>query len=399
MLPNGWKRDSLSKYVDLISGQHIIASECFNDAIGMPYLTGPIDFTREGKILATKYIKTPKVICAKGNILITVKGSGAGTVAIADKSYCISRQLMAIRPKSINNDFAYFLIINNSTIYRNNAVGLIPGINRNDILNTQVLIPTSGEQKLIATMIRQWDNFSHSLALLILVKQKHQKALMQQLLTGKKRFKEFIKSDKKQFTRFGLIPSDWGYPKVKEIAKEVSLRNQSGRDIPVLSCSKYDGLVESLQYFGKKVFSDDTSNYKIVKCNQFAYPSNHIEEGSIGLLESHNEGIVSPIYTVFETNYRVHAPYLYKVFKSDIYRHNFKIGTSASIDRRGSLRWNKFELIHVPLPSLEEQRKISTCIDLCDKEIQLLRKQLEALQAQKKGLMQKLLTGKIRVKV
>ncbi len=106
---------------------------------------------------------------------------------------------------------------------------------------------------------------------LIIAKTKLKKAMMQQLLSGKHRFKEFIKTSKKQDTRYSVIPYDWGYHKVGEIAEELSNRNPKSKNIPVLSCTKYDGLVESLKYFGRQIFSKDTSTYKVVKQGQFAY--------------------------------------------------------------------------------------------------------------------------------
>lgn len=51
------------------------------------------------------------------------------------------------------------------------------------------------------------------------------------------------------------------------------------------------------------------------------------------------------------------------------------------------------------LPSVEEQRRIAEVLDTCDKEIELLKKQLGALKQQKQGLMRSLLTGQIRVKI
>ncbi|MEW8309706.1 MAG: restriction endonuclease subunit S, partial [gamma proteobacterium symbiont of Ctena orbiculata] len=71
---------------------------------------------------------------------------------------------------------------------------------------------------------------------------------------------------------------------------------------------------------------------------------------------------------------------------------------SASVDRRGSLRWKEFSKIHVPVPSLDEQRAIVEVFDYCDRELKLLGQQLDAFKEQKKGLMQQLLTGKVRVK-
>ena len=83
---------------------------------------------------------------------------------------------------------------------------------------------------------------------------------------------------------------------------------------------------------------------------------------------------------------------------NETYRQIFERNTSASVDRRGSLRWNEFSHIKIPLPSLEEQKAIAEVLGTCDQELALLNRKLELLKKQKQGLMQQLLTGKIRVK-
>jgi len=197
---------------------------------------------------------------------------------------------------------------------------------------------------------------------------------------------------------FFKYPSDWALVKIGKVAKEVSARNGESEET-VLSCSKYDGFVNSLDYFGKQVFSSDTSNYKVVKKGQFGYPSNHVEEGSIGLLEHCDKGIVSPIYIVFEAaKEKVHSPYLYKLLKTDIYRHIFQVSTSSSVDRRGSLRWGDFSKIKVLIPSLEEQQEISETLSSAQHEIDRLKQLADKYKTQKRGLMQKMLTGEWRVK-
>jgi type I restriction enzyme S subunit len=146
------------------------------------------------------------------------------------------------------------------------------------------------------------------------------------------------------------------------------------------------------------MFSENTENYKVVRRNDFAYATNHIEEGSIGLLTDAEAGLVSPMYTVFRANGDVLPEYLYRVLKTETYRQIFVSFTSASVNRRGSLRWRKFSTIPLMLPSLEEQKKINNLMTTSDQEISLLRKQLNAVKMQKKGLMQMLLTGRVRVK-
>ena len=260
-------------------------------------------------------------------------------------------------------------------------------------------VPPLPEQKKIAEILSTWDEALEQTRKLIDMKKSRKKALSQQLLTGKKRLPEFSKSKGRNSYRFFDLPEDWECPQIRDVAQEYSQRNTGRDDLTVLSCSKHLGFVESSEYFGKQVFSADTSNYKVIRRNYFGYPSNHIEEGSIGLLLSHDIGIVSPIYTVFQCNDSVIPEYLYAVFKTNTFRHIFAISTNASVDRRGSLRWREFSLIRVPLPSTKEQQAIVDVLNVSDREIAQLDTKLKALEKQKRGLMQKLLTGEVRVTV
>jgi type I restriction enzyme S subunit len=257
--------------------------------------------------------------------------------------------------------------------------------------------PPLSEQKKIAEILSAWDEAIEQTRKLIDAKKRRKKALMQQLLTGKKRLSGFSKSKGRNSYRFFDLPEDWKCPQIRDVAQEYSERNTGRDDLTVLSCSKHLGFVESSEYFGKQVFSADTSNYKVIHRNYFGYPSNHIEEGSIGLLLSHDIGIVSPIYTVFKCNDSVIPEYLYAVFKTVTFKHIFAISTNASVDRRGSLRWREFSLIRVPQPSLKEQQAIVDVHNAADSEINQLDTKLKALEKQKRGLMQKLLTGEVRV--
>jgi restriction endonuclease S subunit len=251
----------------------------------------------------------------------------------------------------------------------------------------------------ITEILSTWDAAIEQTRKLIDAKKRRKKALMQQLLTGKKRLPGFAKTKDRNSYRFFDLPTDWKCSRIREIAWDCSERNAQRDKLTVLSCSKHFGFVESSEYFGKQIFSADTSNYKIIRRGYFGYPSNHIEEGSIGLLLNHDIGMVSPIYTVFKCNEDVVPEFLYALFKTDTYRHIFSISTNASVDRRGSLRWREFSLIQVPNPSKEEQHAIVGVLQAADDEIYQLERKLKALEKQKRGLMQKLLTGEIRVKV
>lgn len=222
---------------------------------------------------------------------------------------------------------------------------------------------------------------------------------MQQLLTGKKRLRKFVESAKRVATRFGSIPTDWKHIAIERVANEFSAKNWADEKLPVLSCTKHSGLVDSLAYFNKRVFSEDTTTYKLVERRCFAYATNHIDEGSIGYQNLYDKALISPMYTVFKTTAEIDDGFLFKLLKTDHYRQIFAANTNASVDRRGSLRWGDFKKIEIPLPSLEEQAAISAVIDASDCEISSIERQLAALREEKRALMQQLLTGKRRVRL
>jgi len=261
-------------------------------------------------------------------------------------------------------------------------------------------LPPKPEQNKIVKLIKTWDEAIGLNEQLIAAKQKGKQALIQQLLTGQVRFYEYVISQGKQDTDYGELPTDWQYVPIDSIAVQVGDTNSQNLSLPVLSCTKYEGLVDSLEYFGRQMFSEDLQKYKVVKRHQFAYATNHIEEGSIGYQNLYDAALISPMYTVFQSSEnQVHDGFLYRVLKTERYRQIFALNTNGSVNRRGSLRWKEFSKIKVPLPTLPEQQQISNVIDTFDKEIDLLQQKLAALRQQKQGLMQQLLTGKIRVKV
>ena len=252
-----------------------------------------------------------------------------------------------------------------------------------DLESIKFLLPPLPEQKAIARVLSTADAAIHSSEKLIAQKELRKKWLMQQLLTGKKRLEGFS--------------GEWTEMHIRDVAKEVSIRNKSDKQLTVLSCTKYDGLVPSLEYFGRKIFADDVSTYKIVPKHHFAYATNHIEEGSIGYQEIYNEALISPMYTVFKTDKTINDTFFYKLLKSHPLVYQYQNRMEGSIDRRGGLRWDAFSIIKIHLPSPEEQTAIAQVLQAADKEISLLKAKAEKLREQKKGLMQVLLTGKKRL--
>ncbi|WP_421143494.1 restriction endonuclease subunit S [Aeromonas dhakensis] len=416
MVPKGWEKRDLQ---GLISIKHGFAfkSEYFSDNGNMVLLT-PGSFYESGGFrnqgAKTKFYNgdVPSgYLLEKGDMLIAMTEQAEGLLGSAlfvpeNSKYLHNQRLglvQIIRQERVCLEFLYLFFNSPSSrrqITEQSTGTKVKHTSPDRLCSVVGLIPPLPEQKKIAQILSTWDQAISTTEQLLANSQQQKKALMQQLLTGKKRIGHKTGSYVFKSTRYGLLPEEWSYPAIKDFCHQISGKNNENMDYPVLSCSKYDGFVDSLNYFNKKVYSDDLSGYRVIPRGCFGFPSNHIEEGSIGLQNLYDYGFVSPIYVVFKANTaKVNNDYLIAQLKTDHYRQIFSASTNASVDRRGSLRWKEFSAIHVPLPPLKEQNKIAAVLKSAEQEIVLLTKKINALKQEKKALMQQLLTGKRRVKV
>lgn len=385
MVPNGWKKGLLDEGIDLISGQHVEANCVNNLGVGIPYLTGPADFPN-GKIVVTKFTNEGKKFSKKGDLLITVKGSGTGKVIESDNEYAISRQLMAIRPKTFDFKFVYYSVVSSLGRYEDAAAGLIPGISREDVLHTPLLIPPIDEQKAIAQILSTWDQAISATEELLENSQQQKKALMQQLLMGKKRLLD------DNGVRFS---EQWKYLKANELFASIS-KKQNSEDEELLAVTQDQGVIPRSLLERRVVMPEgSTSGYKLVVPGNFIISLRSFQGG---LEYSRYRGLVSPAYTVLKS---------VKEIRDDFYKHYYKsydfIGHLAvaviGIRDGKQISYEDFSFLKLPYPSIAEQEKIAEVLSLADQEIDTLQKKLDCLKQEKKALMQQLLTGKKRVKV
>lgn len=227
---------------------------------------------------------------------------------------------------------------------------------------------------------------------------------MQQLLTGKRRFEEFVFSGQLQSTLLGSLPADWRIARLGELFKPSHRKNDDGVS-RVLTMSGRHGLVDQRDYFNRSVAGKSLARYYLLRRGEFAYNRSSMKGypfGAIKRLDRYEEGVLSTLYLCFEL--------VEPEGDSDFYAHLFESGFLNSQLRRiahagarahGLLNVSAgdFLKMSVPVPSVEEQRAIAGVLSAADREIDLLSEQLTALKEQKRGLMQKLLTGEVRVKV
>lgn len=268
-------------------------------------------------------------------------------------------------------------------------------INPSNLKNwLKIPLPPLPEQKKIAEILSTWDEAIDKTRALIAAKEKLKKALMQQLLTGKRRFKEFENNSEFKQSKIGKIPKNWELKKAKEIFETVSIKNIENEEL--LAVTQNTGVIPRRLLDGRVMMPEgSTKSYKLVEPGDFVI-SLRTFQGGIEFSEF--RGIVSPAYTVLKPKIPVIKPFFKYYFKSSEFISRLAMAIIGIRDGK-QVSVPDFMLMKLRFPPLNEQKKISSVLENAEKEIDLLNKKLDALQRQKKGLMQVLLTGKVRVKV
>ena len=149
-IPDTWEWSRLGQVISLLSGTDFKPEEYNNTQKGMPYITGASSLSENG-VLLNRWTETPRVIANRGDVLLVCKGSGYGKTVICDIAEAhIARHIMAIK-KFISLDMHYvrlFLQANFDKI-KSKGQGVIPGIDRNSIMNLLFPIPPVLEQRRI----------------------------------------------------------------------------------------------------------------------------------------------------------------------------------------------------------------------------------------------------------
>ena len=393
MIPDGWKRSRLSDDVKLVSGQHVEARDYTDIPGGTPYLTGPADFPN-GHPITTKFTTKPKVMCEKGDILVTVKGSGTGKLTRADGAYCISRQLMAVRPKTWSSDFLFYVFASFAEQLNTESVGFIPGLTRQDILSKEIPIPPLAEQKRIAAILSSVDDAIQATRAVIEQTRRVKHGLLQQLLTkgiGHKKFKQ---------TEIGQIPETWEVVRVGEVVErirqEVHVEKQREyRQIGIRSHAK--GIFHKEPMLGEKL-----GNKRVFWVEPECLVINIVFawERAVAVTSENERGMIcSHRFPMFRPNLkRILLRYITLYFQSTRGKNALTLASPGGAGRNKTLGQKEFLKIPIPIPPLKEQERIGSMSNVLESTVTKREESLKTLILVKRNIMAQLLTGKKRTR-
>ncbi len=243
-------------------------------------------------------------------------------------------------------------------------------------------LPPIEEQQKIATILTTQDRVIELKEKQLAEKQRQKKYLMQQLLTGKKR-----------------LPGFNGAWKTDCLGKLFFERKETNcENIEMLAITGTQGIIPRKELDLKDNSSEDKSKYLRVCVGDIGYNTMRMWQGVSAY--SNYEGIVSPAYTILKPSSSINAKYFAYLFKMSEIVFLFYRFSQGLVDDTRNLKYENFKKIKVCYPpDMKEQTAIAEVLSAADREIDLLRQDIEQEKQKKKALMQLLLTGIVRVKI
>ncbi|EDU61071.1 restriction endonuclease subunit S [Providencia stuartii] len=370
MVPNGWKQTTLDKVLTIGGGKDYKHLE-----------EGSIPVYGSGGYMlsVSDYLYDGESVC------IGRKGTIDKPIFLKGKFWTVDTLFYT---HSFKDSEPYYIYQFFQTVpwRRLNEASGVPSLAKSIINKVKINLPPLPEQRKIAKILSTWDKAIATTEKLIDASQQQKKALMQQLLTGKKRLvnPETGKAFEGEWEEVPL--SNW----LVEFKEKSSAQDQHR-----VYTSSRSGLVPQDEYFGNSRISDRKNiGFHILPPGHMTYRSRS-DDGyfTFNLFKGNENGIISHYYPVFTSK----GSNDFFIALLEQYRNVFgkhSVGTSQKV-----LSFNALKAIRFFVPSTYEQQKIASVLIAADKEIELLQAKLAHLKDEKKALMQQLLTGKRRVKV
>ncbi|EFB75151.1 hypothetical protein SUBVAR_06566 [Subdoligranulum variabile DSM 15176] len=252
----------------------------------------------------------------------------------------------------------------------------------NDWLERKLAMPPIGEQKRIAAILTSQDKFIDLKEKRLAEKQRQKKYLVQQLITGKKRLPGF--------------QGEWQLQPLRSVLKERKSYSPKGLEYPHVTLSTEGIFPKSERYDRDHLVKNEDKEYKITHLGDICYNPANLKFGVI-CENTFGDAIFSPIYVTFEVSDKVCKEYLANYLMRWDFINAVRKYEEGTVYERMAVKPEDFLKYVIRLPSLDEQNAIAKVLSTADREIDLLRQDIEQEKQKKKALMQLLLTGIVRV--
>lgn len=387
--PSDWKSKKLGDLGRFLKGKGISKADTSDSGIpcilyGEIYTKHHV-FIKKFKSFIDEQTASMSMQIEKGDILFTGSGEtkeeiGKPVTYLYDKEAFAGGDIIILRPRNVNSLFLSYLLNSNELVRERAKLAQghsVVHIYPKELESIKVHLPSLLEQQKIADILFTWDKAIELKEKLIEQKNEQKKGLMQKLLTGRVRL-----------------------PGFKEKWKEINLGKIATLIMGQSPSSKsYNNIQEGLPLIQGNA---DCKDRKTVPRIWTSQPTKTCEVGDIIMTVRAPVGYVSrSIHEacigrgVCAIRGKINQDYLYYqlIFKEDWWG---RISQGSTFD---SVNSNDIKELKILVPSDKEQEAIANILILFDQELDYLERELEQIKQQKKGLMQFLLTGKVRAKV
>lgn len=344
-------------------------------------LNRTIYITKTAQRITEDGLKNSSAVLMPPYSIIVCTRATIGNAAISLHQISTNQGFKNIVPsENVDVLFLYYTIINNKKrLIRLGNGSTFLEVSKSDFENLSIISPPLSEQQQIVSVLQLWDTAIEKQSELIEKLTLRKRALMQQLLTGKKR-----------------LPGFSGKWKEVKLGQLFSERNETNRgDLPLLSITGDKGVIYQSESDKRDISNDDKSKYKRICPNDIGYNTMRMWQGRSAL--SQLEGIVSPAYTIVTPTEGIDVRFMSMLIQRPRVVYDFWTHSQGLVSDTLNCKYPDFSQVKVCIPTKEEQTAIADMLYEVDKEIELANEKLANLQSQKRGLMQQLLTGKKRV--
>ena len=385
-LPNGWKKVKLGDVVKMSSGgtpSKDNASFWDGDIPWISALEMHKNYVEDAKLNITEEaLKKGSSLAKMNDLLLLTRGSMLWKripVCLCLRDVAFNQDVKCLHTNErLNSTFLlyWFGCMEPKIMHMVVGTGIGAGkLESSGILDLDVDLPPIEEQKKIAATLSVWDSAIEKMEKLIEAKDNQKKSLIWKLVENTDAVR------KKKI-------------KIDDLFDEVCEKNHLDAD--VLTIIQGAGTLRR-EESGRDIIYDkkSLSSYKFVKKGDFII---HLRSFEGGLEVANQDGIVSPAYIILHPKIEVSTDYLYALFHTNRFiNHTIAPAVEGARDGR-SVKYDALKKQFINLPTFSEQKYIAKIITTAEKELSLLKQQLENYKKQKQGLMQKLLTGQWRVK-
>jgi len=396
---NGWEQRKLSEIATMharIGWQNLRTSEFLDNGdymliTGTDFQDGAINYSTCHYVERERYIQDRHIQITNGSILITKDGT-LGKVAYVQgltMPATLNAGVFNVEVKDESEVYGKYLFQYLKAPYLMDYVGqkatggTIKHLNQNILVDFPVDLPNKKEQARIGEFLATIDNL---IAL-------HQRKLLK-LKNVKKAMldKMFPKHGcHVPEIRFAGFTDAWEQRKVGELLTERNEQAPMSEDYPLMAFIANEGVAPKGERYDRSSLVSDTENkpYKRTEFGDFIYSSNNLETGSIGLNKYGNASI-SPVYSIFKPTGIADSDFLgRRLVRKDFINAMVK-WRQGVIYGQWRIHESDFTKIEIPVPSVDEQRKIGAVLDTLDNLITLHQRKLEKLENIKKALLERM---------